>query len=601
MMAAGGNGSDAGFGPKWLGPDTVRFRLWAPQQSEVSVVVDGRPHAMTKSARGWFSIEVTSVSGGTLYSFRLENGMTVPDPASHFQPEGLTGPSMLVEHGAYSWRSQRWTGYPWEETVASELHIGTFTPEGTFKAAELRLSHLASIGINAIEVLPVAQMPGERGWGYDGVLHYAPHHAYGTPDELKSFVDTAHSHGIAVYLDVVYNHFGPSGNFLPHYAPGFFDEERHTPWGASIRFECPPVRRYFIDNALHWLQLYRFDGLRFDATHQIYDASAAHVLAELVREVREKIADRSVHLIAEGHRHRPGMVGYRDGEPLLYDAGWNDPFHQALNVIVTGETGGYYADYADDPEAALAGAIAYEGARRPTEREVLGGEAFAQAYWPPQAFMNFLQNHDQVGNRAFGDRLWSRIDPSLARVLTALLLLTPQIPLLFMGDEYGEVAPFMFFADYEGELGEAVRKGRRSEAENFSSLAPGDDGRHLPDPLSPATFEASKLDWTRAASEEGHARAELHGQLIDLRRRYIVPLLAGAPPFDAAVLAAGNGVLAVDWAFPAGTLEVRVKLRQSAEPMLPVKGRMIWSEPDDSVSPMSHRIVVAVSATDPPP
>jgi malto-oligosyltrehalose trehalohydrolase len=534
---------------------------------------------MEPAGEGWFEVTVSGVAADAAYCFRLADGQEVPDPASHDQPQGLDGPSVLVDHTAYRWQTADWRGRPWEESVLSEIHVGTFTEEGTYAAATRHLAHLANTGINALEILPLAQMPGERGWGYDGVLHYAPHHAYGRPDELKAFVDAAHAHGIAVYLDVVYNHFGPRGNVLPLYAPGFFNADRPTPWGASVNFSEASVRRYFIENALHWFERYRFDGLRLDATHEIYDTSEQHVLAAVVAEVRARLPERNIHLIAEGQRHRPGMIAYRAGRPLLYDAGWNDHVHQALNVMVTGETGGYYGDFAAAPERGLA--LALEG-RRPggrSDREIVDEADYAEAHWPPQAFMNFLQNHDQVGNRAFGDRLWTRIDPAIARVLTAFLILAPQVPLVFMGDEYGETRPFLFFADYEGEIGQTVRDGRRAEAVNFSSLPAGDADTALPDPLDVSTFLKSKLDWRHAKTPAGRDRLALHRQLIALRRRHIIPLLALGEPVKANVLCAQNGTVAMEWLFTGGgRLTLGLRLGMSADPLPQISGTVIWRD-----------------------
>lgn len=583
-----------GWGPQWLDRDRVRFRLWAPEAEPLELVVEGERYAMNAAGEGWFEADVSGLHAGSTYRFRLPDGSEVPDPASHFQPQGLSGPSCLVDHGGFSWKEGEWVAFPWEQAVVSEIHVGTFTEEGTFAAAIERLPHLAATGINALEVLPVAHFPGSRGWGYDGVQHFAPHSAYGSPDDLKRFVDAAHGHGIAVCLDVVYNHFGPRENHVSRYAPGFFNAGRDTPWGASIRFEEQAVRRYFIDNALHWLEKYRFDGLRLDATHEIHDASPDHVVADLAQTVRARLPQRRIHLIAEGQRHRWGMVGYRAGRPLLYDAGWNDHFHQALNVIVTGETGGYYADFAKDPEQGLARAL--EGRRPETrsDREIVSDADYAEAHWPPQAFMNFLQNHDQVGNRAFGDRLWTRIDPSSARILTAFLLLSPQIPLLFMGDEYGEKKPFMFFADYEGDLGEAVRRGRRDEAVNFGSIAPDDLETALPDPLAPETLQASKLDWDYADSVEARRRLALHRELIALRRRHIVPLLAAREPVRADVTRAENGVLSVDWHFAGGKLQLRARLSAGPESLPAVAGNIIWFERPET-DREGPEIVVAIA------
>ena len=593
-----------GWGATVLDNGGVRFRLWAPGQRDVGLVLAGRTLSMHASGDGWFEVETDLAGPGDAYLFRLADGTEIADPASRAQAADVEGPSLVVDHAAYRWRTEGWKGRPWEEAVLYELHVGTFTPEGTFLAARERLAHLRDLGVTAVEIMPVAHFAGQRGWGYDGVLHYAPHRAYGTPDDLKAFVDAAHGNGLMVLLDVVYNHFGPVGNRLHDLAPAFFSSERSTPWGASVAFEQAAVRRYFIDNALQWICDYRFDGFRLDAIEEIGDDSAEHFLLELVREVRESAAEREVHLVVEDQTSRRGLLRRgADGRARHYTAGWNDEFHHALHVVATGETKGHYTHFAKDTYDMLRKALA-EGfptadPRKDTLRPVPDG------HMPPNASVNFLQNHDQVGNRAFGERLALLAEPALMDVMTALLMLTPAAPLLFMGEEYGERRPFHFFAEFGAEIAHATRLGRRAEAENFGGLPPGRTADDLPDPGDGETFRLSKLDWSRAASEEGREQMARLRALIDLRRQVVVPLLAKGGPVEPRILPAEEGVLAVDWAFPGATLQVRANLTAEARPVPPVDAEPFHALPAVAVRPAEPldlpgpSLVVAVS--DAPP
>ena len=357
------------------------------------------------------------------------------------------------------------------------------------------LAALAEAGFTAVELMPVAQFAGSRGWGYDGVLPFAPHPAYGTPDDLRAFVDAAHGVGLMVFLDVVYNHFGPQGCPLPQIAPAFFHPERETPWGVAIAYERPAVRRYFIENALHWLEDYRMDGLRFDAADHIRDTdSDEEILVEIAREIRARYPDRQVHLTTEDNRNITRLHPWEGGRPLLHTAEWNDDLHNVAHVIATGETEGYYVDFAKDRwgkyARALAEGFAYQGEPSPHAGGVPRGEA--SAHQPPLAFLDFLQNHDQIGNRAFGERLTTLAAPAMVRALTAMLLLSPHVPLLFMGQEWGETRPFVFFTDFEGKLADAVREGRRHEFRHFAAFAEPAARAHIPDPNDPTSFEASQ-------------------------------------------------------------------------------------------------------------
>lgn len=555
------------WGPVLEKDGGVTFRLWAPAVEAVTLLLEGREIPMQRADDGWHSRRAEAKAGDR-YAFRLDDGTTLPDPASHAQLDDVHGPSLVVDHDAYVWQNTSWTGRSWAEAVLYELHIGTFTPEGTLRAAIDHLPHLRALGITAIELMPVAHFAGRRGWGYDGVLLHAPHPAYGTPDELKAFVDAAHGEGMMVLLDVVYNHFGPVGNMLPRIAPAFFHPERHTPWGAAIAFDEPAVRHYVIENALQWVVDYRFDGLRLDATEQIEDESETHLLIELAETVRAAAPGRHIHLAVEDLHSRKSLLTRDGGIVRHYNAGWNDEFHHALHIVATGETGGYYKNFLDDTIGTLREAIArgFVGADRSKDRI---GPA-PQDPLPPDVNINFLQNHDQIGNRAFGDRLASQSDPDLLKVMTALLLLSPPVPLLFMGDDYGEVRPFQFFADFDGELGQAIQIGRAAEAEKFGGLSEDRTLADLPDPLSYETFERSKLDWSRADTPKGRQCIDFIRELIGLRQRYIAPLLK-TKTVEPHIVPAEDGIIAIDWRSPAGTLLLRVNLTDAngAPPALP--------------------------------
>lgn len=575
------------WGPSVLKDGRVAFRLWAPAEEQVTLLAGGKEIAMQAQSGGWHAVETGVTRPGESYTFRLSNGDEIPDPASHGQQAGVEGPSLIVDHARYDWRQTGWTGRPWEEAVIYELHIGTFTPEGTFRAAANRLAHLRDIGITAIEIMPVAHFAGNRGWGYDGVLHYAPHKAYGTPDDLKALIDAAHGLGIMVLLDVVYNHFGPAGNVLPRVAPPFFHPERHTPWGAALAFDEEPVRRFFIDNALHWIVDYRFDGLRLDATEEIEDPSEIHVLIELAETVRQAVPDRQIHLLVEDQWSRKSLLNRDGGIVHHYTAGWNDEFHHALHVLATGESQGHYARFAENPTGALREATARGFVHADRSKDRTGPAP--QDRLPPEVNVNFLQNHDQIGNRAFGDRLSTLADPGLVNVMTALMMLTPAVPMLFMGEEYGESRPFLFFADFTGGLAQATQEGRKAEAAKFSSLPHGKTLDDLPDPLAEETFQRSKLDWSRAASTDGRRQADFVSALIRLRQAHIIPLLKGAGKAEPHILPAEDGVLAIDWRFADATLGIRANLTNESRPWPDIQGYPVFE-----LSSGGPSIVVAI-------
>jgi malto-oligosyltrehalose trehalohydrolase len=557
----------------------VTFRLWAPNETEMHIRLRGQDFAMVARDDGWFEYNAAKAEAGSEYQFVLSDGTVVADPASRLQADRVDGPSRLPAPDVYRWKAADWRGRPWEEAVICELHIGTFTPDGTFRAAIEKLPHLAESGFTALEIMPVAHFSGKRGWGYDGVLHYAPHTAYGTPDDMKAFIDAAHGHGIMVLLDVVYNHFGPEGNYIPRYAPRFFRSDVQTPWGAAINYEETAVRRYFIENALYWIGEFRLDGLRLDAIEQIYDTSSKHILAEIAESVHAAYPDRQIHLVVEDQRNDTGVLKRAaDGHANGYTAEWNDDFHHVAHVIATGEELGHYKSFSTELGQKLATTLAdgfifaNRGAPSASPLSPASSEKIAL---PPSAFINFLQNHDQIGNRAFGERLLSLSSEDVVRMLTAIMLLSPQVPFLFMGEEFGETQPFFFFCDYAGELGEIVRKGRASEAEGFGGLKAGKSLADLPDPNAKSTFEKSRLQWQSLDTDHGRDWRAFVRELLSLRRLHVVPLLKQGK-VEAAVGEASDDIVAVSWTVGDRTLEMRANLSDEAKPMPAVGGQIVF-------------------------
>lgn len=530
--------------------DGVRFRLWAPDAGAVELLHDDGAEQMLPADPGWFELVSKQSAAGSRYRFRIDGGTAVPDPASRWQPEDVHGPSLVVDPGSYRWRDGDWRGRPWEEAVVYELHVGTFSPEGTFDGVRERLRHLAELGVTAIELMPIADFSGARNWGYDGVLPYAPDSAYGAPDDLKRLVDDAHGLGLMVLLDVVYNHFGPDGNYLGVYAKQLFTGRHHTPWGDAIDFTVPEVRSFFIHNALYWLEEYRFDGLRLDAVHAIVDDSEPDFLTELAQTVHRRFAgERSIHLVLENEENAARRLVRNDGRPRHYTAQWNDDIHHAFHVLATGESAAYYHDYAQDPIRwlcrCLAEGFGFQGEPMGHRDGRPRGEP--SAHLPPTAFVGFLQNHDQVGNRAFGERLAAIAEPQALDVMAALLLLSPAVPMLFMGEEWGETRPFLFFCDFHGELADAVRQGRRREFARFPEFADPSRRQAIPDPNEERTFFASKLDWAAAQTERGAQVLALHRRLLALRRREIAPRLGGMRAMNGTAAPCGGRGLSARW------------------------------------------------------
>jgi malto-oligosyltrehalose trehalohydrolase len=557
------------WGAEILPGGGARFRLWAPALERLALVAmpSRTVQDMARAEDGWFELATDLVKPGDSYLFQLPDGLRVPDPAARAQEGDVHGPSKLIDPRAYDWQTGDWRGRPWEEAVIYELHPGTFSPEGNFAGIESRLDDLVKLGVTVVELLPVAQFSGNRGWGYDGVLMYAPHVAYGGPDALKRLVDAAHARGLMVFLDVVYNHFGPDGNYLNCYAPDFFDPKRHTPWGAAIAYERDPVRAYFIENALYWLEEFRFDGLRLDAVDQIRDDS---LLTDIATTVRQRITDRHVHLTTEDDRNVTFLTERVDGVPKLYSGEWNDDFHHAAHVVAVGESDGYYRDYIEAPVAKLARSLTegyiYQGEPSPFRDGDKRGEPSAGL--PPSAFVDCLQNHDQAGNRAFGERLSALAKPEAIEALTAVLLLGPQTPLLFMGEEWGETRPFLFFTDFHGGLAQNVREGRRNEFRKWRIFADPKARERIPDPNALSTFEASKLDWSETTLSPHRERLALVSRLLEIRREAIVPLSGGIGGHAGTVFAADNKGLGVAWRLgDGGSLLMVANLSDEAWPV----------------------------------
>ena len=491
----------------------VTFRVWAPRCRSVDVVIEGRrPHPLTAGADSIFELSVPGLSAGARYQYRLDGVRYRPDPVSRWQPEGVHGPSSIVDPREFAWTDQGFRGHQLADLVFYELHVGTFTTTGTFEAIIPRLGALVDLGVTAVELMPVAEFPGSRNWGYDGVHLYAPQSTYGGPRGLRRLVDACHRVGLSVILDVVYNHLGPEGNYLAEYGP-FFTDRYRTPWGGAVNFDGPDaagVRRHFVENACMWVREFHIDGIRLDAIHAIYDASPVHILTEMSEAARTVAGElgRPFHVVAESHDNERRLVLPREQGGVALDAVWSDDFHHALHVRLTGESGGYYTDFAD-PELlprAIAEGFAFQGQPsqyfghpRGTASADLGGERFVIC----------LQNHDQVGNRAQGDRLGTIVPFEAVKMAAALLFTAPGLPLLFMGEEYGETSPFQFFTSFiDRDLAEAVRQGRTQEFRRFAWQGA------LPDPREPSTFMRSRLNHSLA-------QAPRHRELLDYYRRWL--------------------------------------------------------------------------------
>ncbi|KIQ26581.1 malto-oligosyltrehalose trehalohydrolase [Xanthomonas campestris] len=555
--------------PAWgawpAGDGQVRFALWAPDAHTVEVIFDsGERAALQRQDDGFFS-GVVACALDSRYRYRVDGQTPVPDPASRWQPDGVHGSSAVQRVDGYHWTHTQWQGRPWDEAVIYELHVGAC---GGYAGVQAQLPQLAAMGITAIELMPLSAFPGAHNWGYDGVLPYAPAEAYGTPDELKALIDAAHRHGLMVLLDVVYNHFGPDGNYLGSYASAFFNEDKPTPWGAAIDFRKPPVQRYFLDNALMWLHEYGFDGLRLDAVHAITPNAFLDTLRETIEASLP--AGRHVHLVLENEANQASQLDRG------YTAQWDDDFHNALHVLLTGEEEGYYAAFADQPTQHLARVLgegfAYQG--QPDPRGHVRGEPSGAL--PPHKFVIFAQNHDQIGNRACGERLSVLVSPQRLRAALALTALTPMIPLFFMGEPWGATQPFLFFTDFGPPLDDAVREGRRREFAHFAAFADPAKRETIPDPNSHATFAASRAPIKDAAHGDGAQWAAWFQALLGVRRQWLVPGLAQARALRASVLA--DGAVTATWELPGGLWHIAFNVGAEAVPLPPLRGRVAHAE-----------------------
>ncbi len=521
---------EASDGPRFgarVAREGTAFRVWAPSARRATVVVESGKrtgeYELAAHGQGVFSASVDGVGAGDLYRFRLDGGDPMPDPASRFQPVGVHGPSEIVDPSGYRWHDGAWPGADAARAVVYEVHVGTFTSAGTFEAAAARIPYLRELGVTAIELMPVADFPGDRNWGYDGVSLYAPSRAYGRPDDLRRFVDRAHAAGLAVLLDVVYNHFGPDGAYISAFAPPFFTSRHVTAWGDGVNVdgpESPFVRQFIVDNALHWLREYHVDGLRLDATHALADDSSTHIVAEIAAAARAAVA-RPVMIVAEDRRNDAAMLREPKDGGWGLDGVWADDFHHVVRRIVAGDSEGYYEDYSDsvdDLARTLRQGWLFTGEYSRHLRQARGTDP---AGIPKGKFIVCLQNHDQIGNRALGDRLHHVIDMAAYRAASALLLLAPETPLLFMGQEWAASTPFAYFTDHGPELGKNIFEGRRREFGHFRAFRDPSARERIPDPQDPSTFDRSRLDWTERDREPHAGMLRLYRRCLELRVRWI--------------------------------------------------------------------------------
>ncbi|MEA2570734.1 MAG: maltooligosyltrehalose trehalohydrolase [Acidobacteriota bacterium] len=521
--------------------DGVHFRVWAPEHERVDVIVDGAEHPLERERDGYFSGFIDDIGDGARYGFRLDRGeRTFPDPASRFQPEGPHELSAVVDRSAYPWNDRDWRGVDRDAAVIYEMHVGTFTTEGTWRAAEQHLAELRDIGITLIELMPVADFPGRFGWGYDGVNLWAPTRLYGAPDDMRHFIDAAHAADLSVILDVVYNHLGPDGNYLKEFSPHYFTDRYPNDWGQSINFDgeqSQPVREFYASNAAYWIDEFHLDGLRLDATQSVIDLGSEHILSVVSRRAREAANGRRIYLVAENEEQEVRLVMPCEAGGYGIDALWNDDFHHSAHVTLTGQTGGYYQDYRGTPQELVSMAkhgFLYQGQWYSWQKQRRGTRSIG---FPPRTFVWFLENHDQVANSAGGERIHQLADAATIRAMTALLLLGPATPMLFQGQELGSTAPFAYFADHRGELAEQVAQGRRKFLKQFPSLATPEMQARVPPPNDPEVFRRCQLD----RSERNEQIVALHRDLLRIRRDD--PPFSPHGAFDGAVLSADAFVL----------------------------------------------------------
>ena len=539
-----------------LSAKTVDLLLYNTAESETKL-------PLKKIADGRFELITDQAHIGSNYKFLIDNEITIPDPASRHQVDTIHGPSQVIDPRSYTWTTLNWKGKDWEEVIIYELHVGTFTEKGTFAAVEEKLDYLLQLGITAIELMPIADFPGQRNWGYDGVLFFAPAKRYGTPDQLKHLIDLCHQKGLMIFLDVVYNHFGPEGNYLHTYAKNFFNDKYKTPWGAALNFDAQDsssVRDFMVNNALYWINEFYFDGLRLDAVHAIHDASSKHIVMEICEAIRTGPGvERQIHIILENDNNDVKFLqSDLQHQPSYATAQWNDDIHHVFHVIATDEKEGYYADYCDSEHShtpkdtaicklgrALSEGFVYQGETSIYRKGEHRGEP--SKHLPATDFISFLQNHDQIGNRAFGERLCSIADHNKLKVLTALFLLAPAIPMLFMGEEWAANTPFLYFCNLGPDLAPLVTAGRRKEFENFSIFREEEQRESIPDPCAIYTYEASILNWQEKHEAEHKEWLSFYEQLIHLRKTVIIPLLKKLEPGKGMFSVLPNNLLKVSW------------------------------------------------------
>ena len=583
------------FGTQILDDGQVRFNLWAPHAERVDLRFENCGsylHIPMHAEGDWFTLTTREARPASLYHFIINGDVAVPDPASRYQPQDVHGPSQLIDPCQWVWTDQSWQGRRWAEAVIYELHVGTFTPEGNFSGVCERLDYLVNLGITAIQLMPLADFPGRWNWGYDGALLYAPDSRYGTPDELKALIQGAHSKGLMVFLDVVYNHFGPEGNYLHTYNQSFFSRDEHTPWGAAINIcgeDSQWVRQFFIHNALYWLEEYHFDGLRLDAVDAILDRSVPHILNELAHKVHQTLGNnRQIHLILENDNNSADLLKRSpEGQSVLYDAQWNDDIHHALHVLLTGEQGGCYSDFVDHPlrhvGRCLADGFAYQGEQSCYRDGRPRGES--SIHLPPAAFVSFLQNHDQIGNRPLGDRISDlQIEHRRLRAVITILLLAPSPPMLFMGEEWAASTPFPFFCDFSPSLAENIITGRLEGFSRFPEFSSPDVAARVPNPVAEETFASAVLHWSEQAGLEHNDWLTFYRKLIELRHTEIIPCLGLLSGIQSHYHLPTEYVLSVEWVL---AKDVRLNLLANFgdEPFLKVKnppGRLLFSSAFDA-------------------
>jgi len=574
----------------------VHFRVWAPHSQRVKVIIGGGARAqsvieLNTETNGYFSVRSPLAKPGDLYRYRLEGSANlVPDPASRFQPEGPLGPSMIIHPAQFPWHDANWNGVKIEGQVIYEMHVGTFTAEGTWMAARQQLVALKELGVTVLELMPVHDFYGRFGWGYDAVDFFAPTRLYGSPDDFRAFIDAAHRLGLGVILDVVYNHAGPAGNYLKDFSPDYFTDRYSTDWGEALNFDGPnsgPVREFFISNAGYWIDEFHLDGLRLDATQNIYDASKVHILAEITNRVRQAAAGRSTIIVAENEPQDVRLLQSLESGGYGMDALWNDDFHHSAMVALTGRNEAYYSDHRGTPQEFISAAkrgFLYQGQYYSWQQQRRGSWTGGLK---PAAFIHFLQNHDQIANSGLGQRIHQVAHPGVYRAMTALFLLSPQTPMLFQGQEFAASSPFVFFADHNSELGSKVKEGRFDFLKQFPSLANPEMQTRLANPTNPRSFDACRLDLSER--ERHHETYALHRDLLSLRRNDPVIKAQRPGAVDGAVLA--NDVFILRFFTEDGNdrlllvnFGIDCSLTPAPEPLLAspagLTWRLLWSSED---------------------